>query len=203
MPILGVKVYMDLNKAIDLVKAELVQSRFEHTLRVAEVSKELAVVYGVAVDKVQLAAILHDYAKNWPSEKLKSYILDNGLPRELLDFDKELWHGPVGAHLFENQYGVVDQDILNAIRFHTTGRAEMSLVEMILYLADYIEPGRSFPGLQEVRQASEKNLKYACWLVARNTIMYLMKKNATIHPDSFYAYNDFTRYIKTEGLLNG
>lgn len=193
---------MDLQEAIDRVKMELSPSRFEHTLRVVEESERLAIRFGGNIEKVKLAAALHDFAKNWPAEKLKDYIIKNDLPEDLLDHHKELWHGPVGANVAKKEFGISDSEVLGAIRYHTTGRAQMSKVEMIVYLADYIEPGRSFPGLAEVRVTSKESLPRACGQVARNTLLYLVQRNNTVHPDSLHAYNDLTRIITTEGFLD-
>lgn len=194
---------MDLKEAIELVKQELKAPRFEHTLRVIETSGVLAKRFKESTEKAKLAAALHDYAKNWPVEDLKTYIVNNHLSNDLLTYHSELWHGPVASHVMENEYGITDSDVLQAIAHHTTGRAGMTNIEKIVYLADYIEPGRDIPGIDEVRAASEQSLDYACWLVARNTLNYLIQKKVTIHPDSFHAYNDLTRTIHTEGLLNG
>lgn len=192
---------MDLKKATELVKSELNQSRYEHTLRVIETSKKLAERFSVSFEKVGLAAAFHDYAKNWSTEKLKTYIQRN-LSDELLDYHVELWHGPVAAHVLEKKYKVTDEDVLLAIRHHTTGRANMGKVEMIVYLADYIEPGRNFPGVEDVRLASEKSLHYACWLAAKKTLHFLIEKNSIVHPDSFCAYNDLTKLVKMEGFID-
>lgn len=194
---------MDIGKAIEVVKSELDSDRFEHTLRVIEVSGQLAHRFNGSVEKAKLAAVFHDYAKNWSVDRLKAYILKHDLPKDLLEYHSELWHGPVAAHYIEKEFGVTDEEVLQAIRHHTTGKAGMNKVDKILYLADYIEPGRSFPGLEKVRNASEKHLEFACWLACKNTLIHLIEKNAIIHPDSFYAYNDLTRKIHTEGLLDG
>lgn len=194
---------MDIKEAIELVKQELKAPRFEHTLRVIETSGGLAERFEESTEKAKLAAALHDYAKNWPVEDLKNYIINNHLAADLLTYHSELWHGPVASHVMENEYGITDPEVLGAIAHHTTGRAGMTNLEKIVYLADYTEPGRDIPGIEEVRKASEQNLDYACWLVARNTLNYLIQKKVTIHPDSFHAYNDLTRIIHTEGLLNG
>src|SRR5690625_5402966 len=75
----------------------------------------------------------------------------------------------------------------------------MSKLEMIIFLADYIEPGRNFPGLEEVRDIAQKDLNHACWMVSRNTIQFLMQKRARIYPDTFHAYNDFTKRLDKNG----
>jgi predicted HD superfamily hydrolase involved in NAD metabolism len=193
---------MDITQAVELVRGELNASRFDHTLRVMETSEVLAERFEAPVEHAKLAAVLHDYAKNWPAVKLRTYIEQKGLSKDLLNYHKELWHGPVAADVMEHKYHIQNADILNAIRYHTTGRAEMKTLEKIIYLADYIEPGRDFPGLEEVRAASEDNLDYACWLVSRNSLSHLLNKSGVIHPDSLGAYNAWTKLIKSEGLLD-
>lgn len=187
---------MDINQAIEHVRIELDKPRFDHTIRVMEVSEVLANRFHAPVEETKLAAVLHDYAKNWSRQKLIEYIKRNNLPQELLTYHKELWHGPVGADVIEKKWHIQDSAILGAVRYHTTGRQGMSKLEKIIYLADYIEPARSFPGLEAVRLASEENLDDACWLVARNSLQFLLKKSRVIHPDSFHAYNDLTRLTK-------
>lgn len=194
---------MDVKEAIELVRQGLKAPRFEHTLRVIEMAGELAERFKESTEKAKLAAALHDYAKNWPVEDLETYIINNHLSNDLLTYDSELWHGPVASHVMENEYSITDSDVLQAITYHTTGRAGMTNIEKIVYLADYIEPGRDIPGIEEVRAASLQSLDDACWLVARNTLNYLIQKKVTIHPDSVHAYNDLTRIIHTEGLWNG
>lgn len=189
---------MNFNKAVEIVRESLGDKRFDHTMRVVDEAEKLAHKYGESVERVKLAAVFHDYAKEFPVQELKSYIQSSDLPKDLLDFHFELWHGPVGAMLFNKKFGVQDLDIINAIRYHTTGRAGMSHLEKIIYVADYIEPGRNFPGLTEVREAAERDLDFACWLVSRNTLQHLLRKEATLYPESVLAYNAFTKKLKME-----
>lgn len=186
---------MKINVAIDIVKPALTEARFDHTLRVAETAVKLAELYHVSKEKVELAAIFHDYAKFRPLDEMKEFILANPLPNDLLDFHHEVWHGPVASVVIDEQFGITDKEIKDAIRYHTTGRTDMGTFEMVLFLADYIEPGRSFPGIEEVRDMAQKNLNHACFLVSRNTINFLISKNATIYPDSFHAYNFFLQKL--------
>jgi|SRR5699024_3205450 len=187
---------MDLNEAKSIVKSNLTEARYEHTLRVASTAVHLASLYNQPADvkkKIELAAIFHDYAKYWSVEELRRWIQQSRLPKDLLDYHHELWHGPVASLLIKYQYGIDDQDIQMAIRYHTTGRANMSVFEMLLYLADYIEPGRSFPGIEEVRQMANQDLVVASWMVSKNTLEFLLSKGSTLYPDSIHAYNDLTR----------
>lgn len=193
---------MKIDEAIAYVKPHLTQVRFDHTLRVAETALQLAEVYKVSAHKAELAAILHDYAKYRPLEELKRWIRESYLPKDLLDYHHELWHGPVGSLLIEREFGMKDADVQDAIYYHTTGKANMNDLEMIIFLADYIEPGRNFPGLKEVRDIAQKDLIHACWMVSRNTIQFLMQKGARIYPDTFHAYNDLTKRLDKSGGNN-
>jgi predicted HD superfamily hydrolase involved in NAD metabolism len=190
-------VSMDKNEAIAIVKPLLTKQRFEHTLRVAETAIKLAELYQVSIEKAEIASIFHDYCKYRSLEEMRRIIQTSYLPKDLLLYHHELWHGPVASLMIEQEYGVEDETIKTAIFYHTTGRANMSDLELIVFVADYIEPGRSFPGLDEVRDMAEKDLVRSAWMVSRNTINYLMEKKNRIYPDTFHAYNDLTR------LLNG
>lgn len=186
---------MNKTKALKMIEQQLTKGRYEHSLRVAETAIDLAARYQAPKEKVELAALLHDYAKNHAIDELKHWIEFSDLPKDLLDYHSELWHGPVGALILEREYGVTDTDILSAIGCHTTGKVHMSTIDKIIFVADYIEPGRDFPGLEEVRDVAASELDKAAWLVSRNTIQYLMGKGSTIYPDSFYAYNDLTQKL--------
>lgn len=186
---------MDIANIREHVKSQLSEGRFNHTIRVTETAIELARRFGGNVEQVTLAALLHDYAKDREEYELRELIQQYELPKELLDYDLELWHGPVAAKIAERQFHIKDVDILNAIYYHTTGRAGMSLVELIVFLADYIEPARSFPGVEAVRKDAQQDIIVAVRNAVKNTIIFLIKKNVTIHPHTFLAYNDLTKKI--------
>jgi predicted HD superfamily hydrolase involved in NAD metabolism len=186
---------MKTDEAIILVKSRLSTKRFEHSLRVAETARELAKRYGVHEDKAELAAILHDYAKDFAVDKLKEFVIEGGLSEDLLLYHHELWHGPVGSYLLKTKHGITDQEVLDAIEFHTTGRAQMSRLELVVYVADYIEPGRQFPGVEEVRKISQEDLNRAAWIVSRNTIQFLLQKSALVYPHTIHVYNDLRRRL--------
>lgn len=193
---------MNIDTAIEKVKPQLTKERFAHSLRVAELSKKLANQFGENEYKAELAGVLHDYAKYRSKEEMARWILTTSLPKDLLQYHHELWHGPVGALLVEKELGIQDKVIQEAVHYHTTGRAYMSKLEMIIFLADYMEPGRKFPGVDKVREVAKKNLEQACFMALTNTIQYLLGKQATIYPDTFQAYNYFNRKIKEE-LVSG
>lgn len=186
---------MNRNEAIERVKPHLTEKRLAHTIRVADTAVKLANRFDDSEERAELAALFHDYAKYRSLEELKHWIVKSNFPKDLLEYHHELWHGPVGSLLIEFEHGISDPIVQNAIYYHTTGRANMSNMDMILFVADYIEPGRDFPGLNQVREAAKEDLTRAAWMVSRNTIHYLMSKNNAIYPDTFYAYNDLTRKI--------
>jgi predicted HD superfamily hydrolase involved in NAD metabolism len=181
---------MERSEALSLVEPHLKKERFEHTIRVADTAISLANKFGEDVKLIELSAIFHDYAKYRDKEELKRWIEKEPLPKDLLNYHHELWHGPVGAILVKREIGIYNADVLSGIHWHTTGKANMSKFEKIIFLADYIEPGRQFPGVDEVRDMAQKDLNTACFMASKNTILYLMSKNQPIYPDTFHAYND-------------
>ncbi|WP_018661378.1 bis(5'-nucleosyl)-tetraphosphatase (symmetrical) YqeK [Heyndrickxia acidiproducens] len=188
---------MERDKALQLVKAQLTERRYTHTIGVMKTAVQLAKKYHEDEKKAELAAIFHDYAKFRPADEMKQIIVDQQLDERLLAFHSELWHAPVGAYLVEKEAGIRDSDVLGAIRFHTSGRAGMSKLEKIIYLADYIEPGRSFPGVEEARRLAAKNLDEAVLYAAGHTIQFLAGKQQAIFPETFSLYNDLI--FKKEG----
>lgn len=184
---------MNRSEALQVVKGQLTEHRYKHTLGVMETAIKLAQRYGADEKKAELAAIFHDYAKFRPKEEMRAIILEQQMPPDLLQFNSELWHAPVGAYLVKKEVGIEDTDILDAIRTHTSGRVGMTVLEKVIYLADYIEPGRYFPGVEEVRELAEVNLEKALIQSIRNSILFLMKKNQPIYPDTFHTYNDLVK----------
>ncbi|MBD8069223.1 bis(5'-nucleosyl)-tetraphosphatase (symmetrical) YqeK [Bacillus sp. PS06] len=180
---------MEKNKALAVVKEQLTDHRYQHTIGVMNTAVKLAEKYKCDQKKAELAAIFHDYAKFRPKEEMKQIIQEQNMPVELLSFNSELWHAPVGAYLVEKEVGITDTDVLDAIKYHTSGRMNMTKLERIIYLADYIEPGRKFPGVDEVRELAEHDLNQALLQSIRNSILFLIKKNQPIFPLTLYTYN--------------
>lgn len=189
---------MDRNQALQLIKRHLPERRYIHTLGVTDTAVMLAKQYGADEQKAELAGIFHDYAKYRPKEEMVSIIRSEKMPQDLLLFDSELWHAPVGAYLIKKEVGIADEEILDAIRYHTTGRPGMTTLEKVVFLADYIEPNRSFPGVEEVREAAKNSLDKAIVLALQNTIRFLLSKNQLIYPQTVETYNDLQRKITQE-----
>ncbi|WAA10352.1 bis(5'-nucleosyl)-tetraphosphatase (symmetrical) YqeK [Fervidibacillus albus] len=186
---------MERDEALQIIKHHLPEKRYVHTLGVMGTAVQLARKYGCDEKKAEVAAIFHDYAKYRPQEELRQVIVDFHLPKQLLDFHSELWHAPVGAILVQKEIGIDDEEILNAIKYHTTGRPGMTILEKVIFLADYIEPNRSFSGVEQVRELAERNLELAVFQALQNTIIYLVEKRVTVYPDTVDTYNDFVKRI--------
>lgn len=180
---------MKLELLIEDVKQQMSERRWQHTLGVMQSSVELAKCYGADEDEAYLAALLHDYAKYWPFEQQKQIIISAGLPKELLLYGKALWHGPVAAHIAETKHNIANDDVLNAIRYHTSGREGMSMLEKIVCLADYIEPGRQFPAVEHIRKLAGTSLEKALVAALDSTIQFLVEKGHKIYPLTIRARN--------------
>ncbi|UOR12247.1 bis(5'-nucleosyl)-tetraphosphatase (symmetrical) YqeK [Halobacillus amylolyticus] len=192
------------DELLEFVQPHLTETRYEHTVRVTETALILANRFGSNQEKTEVAAILHDYAKYKSKEDMKRWIVaDRRLSKDLLHHHHELWHGPVGAIMLEQEIGLHDSAIQSAIASHTSGKKNMSIMDKVVFLADYIEPGRGFPGVEEVRKTAETNLNAACLQALSNTIQFLTKKSRSVYPDTIHAYNDLIAIINLREENNG
>ncbi|MHC5227230.1 bis(5'-nucleosyl)-tetraphosphatase (symmetrical) YqeK [Enterococcus sp. LJL99] len=171
------------------VQMQMSERRFEHVLGVEEMAIALAAKYGASEEKASIAALTHDYAKERPDEEFKLIIERDGFDLELLEYNNAIWHGVVGASIVQRELGINDIEILEAIRLHTTGAAKMSLLDKIIYVADYIEPGRDFPGVQEARELAMRDLDVAVAFETQQTLLHLVKQGKQIYPKTIETYN--------------
>ncbi len=180
---------MDKDLELQLMR-DIGQERYEHTLRVVQTALELGKRHNIDEEKVKIAAMLHDCAKfqgqiNWLKLAsdfdiiLDAYMVNN----------PDLIHAQLGAKIAKLKYNVEDIEILNAIYYHTTGRENMTILDKIIYIADYIEPARNFPGVDEIRKESYNNLDKGILLAMDNTIKFLIDKGKIIHPNTIKARN--------------
>jgi predicted HD superfamily hydrolase involved in NAD metabolism len=178
--------------------------RLAHTYRVLETARILAKRWGANLRPVEVAALMHDWAKQMPASQL----LAEARARNLITDPSEeqaphLLHGPVAAALLAEQGLVTDPVALEAIRWHTTGRAGMGLVEKIIWLADYIEPGRDFPGVVPVRQLAEQDLEEALLTALSQSIQFILARRWPVHLASVQAYNSLLQERKERDRRNG
>ncbi|HAP8532995.1 TPA: HD domain-containing protein [Enterococcus faecium] len=171
------------------IQMRMSEQRFKHVLGVEETAVALAKKYGASPEKASIAALTHDYAKERPDEEFKMVIVRDGFDPELLNYNNAIWHGLVGASFVERELGITDAEILHAIRVHTTGAAKMSLLDKIIYVADYIEPGRDFPGAQDARAIAWADLDEAVAFETKHTLAHLLAQEQQIYPKTIETYN--------------
>lgn len=184
------------DELIQAVSSQMPAKRWEHTKGVMETAVILAERFGADPLKAELAAILHDVAKYWPVQKLQQMMVEHALSEELLRYDKQLWHAEVGAFVAEHEYGVTDTDVLNAIRYHTSGRVGMTLLDKVVCLADYMEPGRDFPGVNNIRELANHSLEEALAAGFDSTIGHLLSRRQIIFPLTVLARNDLIKQLE-------
>jgi predicted HD superfamily hydrolase involved in NAD metabolism len=179
-----VKKEIHLKKLRKAMKKVQDNGRFEHTVGVEYTAAALAMRYGCDIQKAQTAGLLHDCAKCLSDDKRLSICKKNHIPvTELEGRNPFLLHAKVGSYLAREKYGIKDRDILTAIQSHTTGRKNMSLLEKIVFVADYIEPGRKHaPNLSEIRKLAFLDLDKAMLRILEDTLSYLKNSNGDIDP---------------------
>lgn len=187
---------LDEEKVKTFVSSQMSQKRFEHILRVEEKAIELAIKYNVNILACRWASLLHDLCKEWSLEQFKKVIDDYQLDINLLDWGSEILHGPVAKciipemiwHKSKDELTDLEKDILDAIESHTIGSQQMSDVAKVLFIADYIEDGRNFNGVEKARALAEKSLDAAIKFKLEHTIKFLESKQVPIYPKTVEVY---------------
>lgn len=171
------------------LREQLNDSRYQHVLRVEATAIQLAKANGVELEKASVAGLTHDYAKQRPDQDFIAAIHRYGLDPALLAYGNPIWHGVVGAELIKRELHITDEDILNATRHHTTGAEYMTPLEQIVYMADFIEPARDFPGVDRARELTAKELGLGVAYQAKHTLAYLINNGKVVYPKSLVTYN--------------
>lgn len=173
-----------------ILKEVLSEKRYAHSLSVADTAAKLAIINDADAEKAYLAGLMHDYAKDIPEDKLLAIAQEQGIIKDEAEIlAPYILHGPVGAYLLRERKIITDEEILQAIALHTTGAAEMTLLANIIYMADYIEPGRKHGNVDNIRTITYKNLDFGLASCFDSVIMYLISNGSYIHPDSIKARN--------------
>ena len=175
---------------VELVKGSMSQYRFHHSMCVADRARELAKKHGLDENKAYLAGILHDITKEMPREEQVELIKKYGY--ELTDIDLgnyRILHQISGAVYVKHVLGIDDADIIGGIRYHTTGRADMTLFEQIIYLADFTSADRNYPDVEVMRTKTDENIFDAMLYSLKYVITEVVSNNRTLHPDTLYCYN--------------
>lgn len=182
------------------VQRHLTEKRFYHSQCVAQESARLAQRYGADVEKARLAGILHDIMKDTPPEQQLKILQDSGiLLTKTQRHNRKLWHALAGAAYLQQTLQVKDGDIVEAVRCHTSGKKDMSLLEKVLFVADYISADREYPGVERMRQAAYRSLEEAIVEGVLFTVQELMGQRLPVAAESVEAYNDALLILEDRG----
>lgn len=173
------------------IRERLSDYRFKHSVNVSREAVRLAVKYGGDVEKAELAGLLHDVMKDAGKKEQLELMEKYGVKlNEVEQNAPKLWHAIAGAVYVKRVLKIRDKDIVNAVRYHTTARTEMSLLEKIIYIADYTSEERDYKGVEKMRKASNVSLEYAMEEALAFGIEARVEDHTAIHPDTFEAYNE-------------
>jgi predicted HD superfamily hydrolase involved in NAD metabolism len=174
-----------LEKAEAFARSRLSERRYEHTQRVADTAEDLALAHDLDADRARLAALLHDAAREMGPEEFLSladkWHLQVGDPEQQ---SPKLLHGPVAAELARRELGIDDEEVLEAVRAHTTGKPRMGPLALVLYVADKIEPARDYPSVGHLRTLARENLHGAALDSLRRAIAHNEERGKATHPAS-------------------
>lgn len=174
-----------------LLKSRLSDYRYHHSLCVADSAVELAKRYGADCDKALVAGLLHDITKESDrDEHFELFELGRVELTALECVNHKLWHAMSGAVYIKEKLNINDADILDAVRYHTTARAGMSLLEKVIYIADFISADRVYDDVDVVRELAKKSVEETMLYTQLYSINELLQKGACIHPDSVACYNE-------------
>lgn len=186
------------DELLEKIKRMVSEKRLKHMLGVEEVAISLAEHYGVDSEKAGLAGLLHDYAKEVSKDEFIALIDKYHLDEDLKNWGNNIWHGAVGIYKIREDLGISDPDILRAIEIHTVGSDQMSDLDKIVYIADYIEPNRHFPGVEEARILAKTSLDRAVAYETAHTISHLVEKAIPIYPQTLTTYNAYISALKED-----
>lgn len=181
---------MEQNKIRKHLKKKLSKERYTHTKGVMYTAGCLAMAYESSIEQAMLAGLLHDCAKYLTNSEQVHLCEKNHIPVSIVEYQSPyLLHAKLGAFFAKTEYGVTDPDILHAIEVHTTGMPEMNLLDKILYIADYIEPGRDkAPNLEHIRRLAFQDLDACMKEILQNSIRYLESRRNAIDPATRMTY---------------
>jgi len=182
-----------------ILKEKLGEYRYYHTMCVAEEAKKLAARYGADEEKAYFAGLLHDILKDIPKEEQLKILQDSDVPLdETALASPYVWHGWAAAVYIRSRLHVEDDEIISAVRVHTTGRKDMTLLDKIVYIADFVSKDRTYDSVEIFRQSAYSDLNKTVYEALRYTIADLTEKNRPICADTFLAYNQYALLFKED-----
>jgi predicted HD superfamily hydrolase involved in NAD metabolism len=178
------------DKIIDYLKANLKRDRYDHSISVRDTAVKLASIYKSDINKARIAGLIHDAAKNLKDKEIIDLVSNRGFE---IDYvcrrSPQLLHGLAASIIAQDVMEIDDEEILNAVIYHTTGKKNMSMLEKIIYISDYVEPLRKFPGVEELRRAVEIDLDDALLKSFDLTIKYVIDRKQLLHLDTIEGRN--------------
>ena len=197
---MGYETYVGISREQLLVKMQhlLPEKRFKHCLGVEQAAIDLAERFGVDVEKAGLAGLLHDYAKKLSDEEFLALIDKYALDPALKDWGNNVWHGMVGIYKIQEDLDLKDPEILRAIEIHTVGAGQMTDLDKVIYVADYIEHNRAFPGVDQAREIAILSLNKAVAYETARTVEHLARQGLPIYPQTLETYNAYVHYLKED-----
>ena len=182
---------MDLEIINNNLKRMLSQKRMNHSINVADCAVKLSEIYGYNKEKAYIAGIVHDCAKCLNESEVNYYINKYKIQLDELEIGNlALSHSTIGAYIVKNEFNIEDEEIVNAVKYHTTGKQDMTLIEKIIYMADLIEVDRDFPFVNELRELCfGKKLDEALLTSFNNTIKFVIDNEQIVHPRTVEARN--------------
>lgn len=191
---------MSITEYKKIIKSMMSENRYNHCVNVSKEAVKLAKRYDGDEEKAAVAGILHDITKEMPKEEQLQIMHDSDIILD--DIQKnapKLWHGISGSVYIKKHFGIEDEDILNAICYHTTGRAGMSLLEKIIFVSDFTSEERTYKGVATMRKKSRKSLEDAMLYGFKFTFSDLSSRELAIHPNELACYNEIVLNNPTKG----
>lgn len=181
---------LDLNRIDEYLKNHLSKRRYIHSINVADTAVYIARHYGADEYKARIAGLVHDSSKEESYDDLVNYAKNCGFSVDEESYSiPEILHGPGSVYIAKSLFGIYDEEILSSIRYHVTGRKNMTLMEKIIFIADYVEPSRKFDGIDRVRALVYQDLDEALLSALDLTIMYIIDRKGLLHRDTVDARN--------------
>jgi len=183
----------EFEKIKDYVKNSMSEKRFNHVLGVVETAKMLTELHDINAADAEVAALIHDVAKEQDLEEAKQMLMERE-ETVYLEHSPKVWHAPLGAFIAGEVFGIEDVDILNSVKYHTTGRPKMSDLEKVIFVADYTEPNRTFEGAIRVREFW-RSLDLAVYEVLKQKVEKNAASELGMHPDTLAAYAYYKKKV--------
>ena len=182
---------MNYSEMVSELTKRLSSKRLQHSIGVSEIAEELAIPFHCDTEKAKIAGLLHDLAREVPANELLPRTRAFGIVvSDIEQAEPILLHSILGSRLAQIEFGINDEEVLQASILHTTGGQSMTVLDKIIYLADLIEPNRSFKGINEIREVAQKDLDQALLAALDQSIDYLIKRCGLIHPATIAARNE-------------